>query len=60
MEDGRDGAPPGAVVVVGASAGGVEALSRLAADLDPDLLGVANERRRRDLRTALVGIRTLP
>jgi two-component system chemotaxis response regulator CheB len=29
MVDGRDEAPPGAVVVVGASAGGVEALSRL-------------------------------
>jgi two-component system chemotaxis response regulator CheB len=37
MVDGHDAAPPGAVVVVGASAGGVEALSRLVADLDPDL-----------------------
>lgn len=37
MVDGRDEAPPGALVVVGASAGGVEALSRLVADLDPDL-----------------------
>ncbi len=37
MVDGRDGAPPGAVVVVGASAGGVEALTRLAGGLDENL-----------------------
>jgi CheB methylesterase len=34
MVDGRDDAPPDAVVVVGASAGGVEALTTLTADLD--------------------------
>jgi two-component system chemotaxis response regulator CheB len=37
MVDGRDEPPPEAVIVVGASAGGVEALSALVADLDEDL-----------------------
>jgi len=37
MVEGHDGAPPDAVVVVGASAGGVEALTSLVADLDEGL-----------------------
>lgn len=37
MVDGHDEAPPEAVVVVGASAGGVEALTRLVADLGEGL-----------------------
>jgi chemotaxis response regulator CheB len=37
LDEARDEAPPEAVVVVGASAGGVEALTRPAADLDEDL-----------------------